>query len=249
MYMYLNKKLIILCAAFMSTVLLTMCSGYGQSAETDSVAPEYHAESTDTDESSQMNTEPESIEPLPYVTTLVHKSDEYERYNENGVREALVKYSLRLPELHISEELDAEFQKEIERRFLNNAEWRINNETAVFDIEYYVHYYKDILSVTIYRCEGFSADNETYYSVTYDVAKKTKLTLADALEIAGYKDDPLLDVLANLNLQFYFTDEGELIIREHRIEDDFAYYRYYNLTKRSMSDRFIGEVYQQNESK
>ena len=220
------------------TVSLTFCAK--AKAEPEITQPE-------ADRPSITSATPEKNEPeqssasavSDYVSLRVDRSDKYELPEHQ-----IVDYKMRLPELHLSPELDEAFKEEIDRLYLNPAEAQIEENNAVFQISYTASLTPDnILSITISRHEGFSPSNYTIHSINYDTTIKTRLTLEDALTRAGFGTDPLARIISDTDTEFHYDDDGSLIllVLKYFPGPDTYSYRSYNLRTLTMDDQFEGE--------
>lgn len=174
-----------------------------------------------------------------YVSLRVDRSDKYELPEHQ-----IVDYKMRLPELHLSPELDEAFKEEIDRLYLNPGEAQIEENNAVFQISYTACLTPDnILSITISRHEGFSSTNYIQHSINYDTTTKTRLTLENALTRAGFGTDPLARIISDTDTEFHYDDDGSLIllVLKYFPGPDTYSYRSYNLRTLTMDDQFEGE--------
>ncbi|MBE6616980.1 MAG: hypothetical protein E7627_03405 [Ruminococcaceae bacterium] len=175
-----------------------------------------------------------------YVTEALYQSEKNYGYTPSGTMWNL-DYSLRLPRVEISPEIDEIVNGEINELFYDPAIVKIANKNASFDIDYSAYKNGDIVSLIISKHEGYDISGFTYYCVNVSVSENRKLTLADIVQTLDLNYDSVISNLENPREDlFYLNTDGELIVLDYRLEaPELDRYMYYAYNVSNNTGRFI----------
>ncbi len=187
--------------------------------EEDTVVPSESTESvesvepTESDEPDTESTQEGEIPVTAYVKDYINTEDNASGYFMDGEKWYL-QYTLRLPDINVSDKIDSTVNDEILAKFYYPADELIMLRRAAFDVNYSAYLSGDVLSVLIIKHDP---DGYIAYTVNIDISSETVLTLRELAERMNYDYSAVLAEHSNADEDlFYLNGDGELVLFELR---------------------------------
>lgn len=147
----------------------------------------------------------------PYVSDLVNTSENLWGSNEDGSTWYL-QYSMRLPKLSFSEDINKLVNTKINKFFLSPLEKDIENKIATFEVNYELFENEQYLSLLVVLHEGYSTDGYTVYTAVIDKELGQLLSFEDVVERFEI-DNEEIDAVENMYSDlFYINQNKELCV-------------------------------------
>ncbi len=212
----------------------------GESAETVE-----SAEPAESDEPATDSVQESEIPVTAYVKDYINTEDDASGHFMDGEKWYL-QYTLRLPDIAVSDKIDSTVNSEILTKFYHPAEELIMLRRPAFDVNYSAYMNGDVLSVVIIKHDP---DGYTAYTVNIDTSSETVLTLRELVERKGFDYSAVLAEHSNADENlFYLNGDGELVLFELRHDTTVSSGEQYYLcsvdggTEVSVSDEMAGMV-------
>ena len=165
----------------------------------------------DVSDNTDENKENKPIIQSLYVSDLVNKSENLWGNNEDGSAWFL-QYSMRLPELNFSEDIDEIINTKVYEIFYSPIMKDIENKVATFEVNYEVFEDEQYLSLLTVMHQGFSTNGYTVFTAIIDKNSKRILSFDDVIKQLEIDNKGLDNLEEFYDDCFYLNQNGELCI-------------------------------------